>query len=468
MPINVVRLRDMKLLRRDALEPEVIEDVTKYFHRTQRQNWEAFESSLVEIVESHTKYAILSHRWEKDELDYTKAKALPQNFLQRRFKSQGREKIRKFCEQASQYSCDYVWFDTGCIDKSSSSELEESIRSMFNWYRNSEICIVYLAGTKSMLDPHKKDDWFKRGWTLQELLAPPRMKFFNSDWTPTTSSQYDIDRTTTLTRRVPEFSVRLSAASGIYPVERLHNYVPGVEQAREVLHWASARQTTRPEDMAYCLIGLLNLELSVAYGEGYPTAFYRLQVEVMRRTEDRGLFFWSGSPSSHSSMLAATVFGFRQPVPWSDDGVRSDGYYSACLDRDPTITLTNCGIRMSIPLYSVELDPTTRNTSRKTTGGRTYSLVLWVPGLGCRANIQIWFHREVKASEIRQDWAIGLLGSAYITRKQHSTFLPILLTRGSESSSQRYVRLFTDRFLLEINIERDNPTLKEPEVIYIK
>ncbi|KAL0959400.1 hypothetical protein HGRIS_014649 [Hohenbuehelia grisea] len=239
-------------------------------------------------------------------------------------------------------------------------------------------------------------------------------------------------------------------------------------KAREVLHWASARQTTRPEDLAYCLIGLLNLELSVAYGEGYPTAFYRLQAEVMRRTEDRGLFFWCGAPSSYSTMFAASVAGFREPAPWSDAGVRSDWYYSSCLDADPTITLTNCGIRMSIPLYSVELNPGAGNTSRKTLGGVVYSLMLWVSGLSCQAKVQIQLQSELNPEEIKESWVIGLLGSAYITHRKHSTFLPILLRRGSDSLSKRYFRLFSDRFLLDINIERDSPGLKDPEVIYIK
>jgi hypothetical protein len=39
----------------------------------------------------------------------------------------GLSKLVKFCELALQYDCKYVWFDTGCINKESSTELEESI-----------------------------------------------------------------------------------------------------------------------------------------------------------------------------------------------------------------------------------------------------------------------------------------------------------------------------------------------------
>ena len=86
-------------------------------------------------------------------------------------------KLIEFFNISSKYGCNYVWFDSGRIDKSSSMELEESIRSMFNWYRNSKICIVHLADTTS-LPTLERDPWFTRGWTLQELLAPKRVKFF--------------------------------------------------------------------------------------------------------------------------------------------------------------------------------------------------------------------------------------------------------------------------------------------------
>lgn len=72
--------------------------------------------------------------------------------------------------------------DTVCINKESSAELDESIRSMFKWYGGAKICIVYLAGTTS-LDDMERDNWFKRGWTLQELLAPHCVRFFTANWT---------------------------------------------------------------------------------------------------------------------------------------------------------------------------------------------------------------------------------------------------------------------------------------------
>ncbi|EGO20253.1 hypothetical protein SERLADRAFT_477644, partial [Serpula lacrymans var. lacrymans S7.9] len=56
--------------------------------------------------------------------------------------------------------------------------------------------------------------------------------------------------------------------------------------------------------MAYCLIGILDVSLSISYGEG-QRAFYRLQVEIVRNTNDWGLFLWKGEPSKYNSAIAA-------------------------------------------------------------------------------------------------------------------------------------------------------------------
>ena len=102
-------------------------------------------------------------------------------------------KLVEFFNISFKYGCNYVWFDSGCIDKSSSTELEESIRSMFNWYRNSKICIVHLADTTSFRTL-RQDPWFTRGWTLQELLAPRRIKFFEKSWRHVTLDSINNDK----------------------------------------------------------------------------------------------------------------------------------------------------------------------------------------------------------------------------------------------------------------------------------
>jgi hypothetical protein len=126
------------------------------------------------------KYAILSHRWEEEEVLYDdirdgvtdKVRAL-----------KGYNKVRPSCEVARQEGYDYIWIDTCCIDKASSAELSESINSMFTWYRNAAVCYAYLSDIRPQVfqwespTPFTSSLWFTRGWTLQELIAPSTIIF---------------------------------------------------------------------------------------------------------------------------------------------------------------------------------------------------------------------------------------------------------------------------------------------------
>ena len=171
-------------------------------------------------------------------------------------------KLVEFFKVSLEYGCNYVWFDTGCIDKSSSTELEESIRSMFNWYRNSKICIVHLANTTN-LATLKRDPWFTRGWTLQELLAPKRIRFFTKLWEPIIPfGLTDNDKDHDSKLGVPLWQ-NISSITNI-PVCTLLDFTPGINHAMDALVWASKRKTTRVEDIAYCLIGLWGIPLLIA------------------------------------------------------------------------------------------------------------------------------------------------------------------------------------------------------------
>jgi hypothetical protein len=132
-------------------------------------------------------YAILSHTWL---LDNSKEVSLQDLQAGRAEDKVGYDKIR-FCEQqALADGLQYFWVDTCCIDKSSSAELTEAINSMYRWYQQSTKCYVYLTDVQdSALDTGGKDTrppwedmlrgsrWLRRGWTLQELIAPKVVEF---------------------------------------------------------------------------------------------------------------------------------------------------------------------------------------------------------------------------------------------------------------------------------------------------
>lgn len=56
--------------------------------------------------------------------------------------------------------------------------------------------------------------------------------------------------------------------------------------------WAAKRETTRVEDMAYCLMGLFNVSMPLLYGEG-ERAFLRLQEHITHASTDHTIFAWN-------------------------------------------------------------------------------------------------------------------------------------------------------------------------------
>lgn len=229
-------------------------------------------------------YAILSHRWESEEVTYQDMRLAAPSMRNRNKK--GFYKIRQCCRQALADKLAYVWIDTCCIDKTSSVELSEAINSMYHWYEKSTVCYAYLSDVEPEYYDHdlllfggarsrelRRDleeqltnsKWWTRGWTLQELIAPREVLFFGKDeygWCYVGSKRtliHPIVRKTGIDRDV------------------LHGMSVESCSIAMRMSWASDRQTTRIEDTAYCLLGIFRVNMPLLYGEG-PRAFLRLQV----------------------------------------------------------------------------------------------------------------------------------------------------------------------------------------------
>ncbi|KAI0839112.1 HET-domain-containing protein [Hypoxylon sp. FL0890] len=236
-----------------------------------------------------SKYAVLSHRWGDDEVSYHDwlARSLRPELRDRR----GFQKIQRCCEQAIKDDIDWVWIDTCCIDKTSSQELSEAINSMFRWYRRSTVCYAYLYDYDgSELDAERlgECEWFFRGWTLQELIAPGIVDFYNKDW-QRFGSKSDEDV--------------CAAISKITSIDTEFLLGADVESASVAkrMSWASARKTSRTEDVAYCLLGIFDINMPLLYGEGRK-AFQRLQEEILKTyPADHSLYAW-GTPVESSSI----------------------------------------------------------------------------------------------------------------------------------------------------------------------
>ena len=213
----------------------------------------------------------------------------------------GYEKLRHLCEKAqADFACRYVWSDTCCINKESSSELEEAIRSMYRWYSLANICIVHLGRSLSV-DDFDQEPWFTRGWTLQELLAPKTMRFYGKDWNPICTELHKHEHGD---KGDEVITSAITRVTGI-PARHLQHFYPSCELVAQIMTWSAKRKTTRIEDTAYALLGLLNISIPIAYGEGHR-AFYRLMVALANECHTPSFFAWAGRHSDFSIALPSS------------------------------------------------------------------------------------------------------------------------------------------------------------------
>ncbi|KAK3639108.1 hypothetical protein LTR56_012657 [Elasticomyces elasticus] len=268
------------------------------------------------------KYSILSHCWSQDREN---PEVSHQAFLARSYNKDGAgyQKILRCCKLSKERGWEYTWIDTCCVDKTSSAELSETINSMFAWYRNSAECYVFMddltvdvlaeveeidaegrwrqgLGHEAITDVYAFIDsrWYARGWTLQELLAPSKVHFYN--------------RKTHLLGTKWTLAALIAYATGIHIA-----VIAGLEGVFDAsiaqrMSWASARQNTRPEDVAYSLLGIFDVNMPLLYGEG-DKAFMRLQEAIIRQSDDQSILAWGLHQDQKylSSVLAQAPSAFR-------------------------------------------------------------------------------------------------------------------------------------------------------------
>lgn len=334
-------------------------------------------------------YAILSHTWSEDEVLY-------QDLQSGHYRHKlGYIKIRYACDQARRDDLDWCWVDTCCIDKSSSAELSEAINSMFNWYKRARVCYAYLAdvrvhgsqsvqagelpeGHSSSLDadqaehqrgfkvstkgkekptdneladetlamsewtncsPHSVvrkaihgSRWFERGWTLQELIAPHFLSFYDASWCHL--GDRDLDLLDLVFNRTGLSSTVLGNPEVLRDIPIAHR-----------MSWMAHRKTTRKEDIAYCMLGLFCVNMPLLYGEE-DMAFIRLQEELARRFDDQSLFVFHTDSFQHyaRSLLAASPEDFAGCI----DLEKSDALEPAFIPEP--YRLTSDGLHISLPL----------------------------------------------------------------------------------------------------------------------
>ncbi|KAI1778913.1 HET-domain-containing protein [Hypoxylon cercidicola] len=281
-------------------------------------------------------YAILSHTWGEGEVSLQDLQAGrgPNN-------KAGYRKIVLACNQAKQHDLPWAWVDTCCIDKTSSAELSEAINSMYQWYKESDVCYAYLSDVGDEF-PYVADlprhgmkqvsRWFHRAWTLQELIAPRKLIFYNREWVEIGHRSWEkIATTVSEITRIPEEIIQ--------GVETLYPYSVAAKMS-----WAAHRSSTRLEDRAYSLIGLFDINMPLLYGEG-DKAFVRLQEEILKETDDHSLLCWTVPKDSPRAWTLESVFA-KSPDDFADSGnIRGNLF-----DSGAPSAMTNRGLEVRLRL----------------------------------------------------------------------------------------------------------------------
>ncbi|RYC58609.1 hypothetical protein CHU98_g7595 [Xylaria longipes] len=244
-------------------------------------------------------YAILSHTWGADELSLQDLQRWQVSKSSRSEDQSstttgdvavkaGFVKVRKAATFAAERRFAYLWVDTCCIDKTSSAELRTS-------------------GSR----------WFTRGWTLQELIAPRALLFLARDWSVLGNK-----------RNNPALIDVVANITGVPVTVLLGKARPGNISVASRLQWASERQTTRAEDIAYCLLGIFDVNMPLLYGEG-QRAFVRLQEAILKSTQSliKGL-----------SNVDTYQPEFARQVDYSDRWGRSPLWHAAATGATAAVT----------------------------------------------------------------------------------------------------------------------------------
>ncbi|KAK3365058.1 hypothetical protein B0T24DRAFT_652229 [Lasiosphaeria ovina] len=247
-------------------------------------------------------YAILSHTWGKptEELTFDDVKKGNVDKL-----GVGTDKFHGCCRLAKYHDAD-------------AEELREAINSMFRWYCDVHVCLVFLAD-------------ITRGWTLQELLAPRNLVFYNAAW---------VHLGTKL-----DFRNEIQRITGGHPPTRLEwRANVQVTSMAQRMSWAASRSTTREEDPAYCLLGIFDVMMPMLYEEA-----------IMRKTRDDSILAWN-LPALTKALRHASAAAYSV-----GSGVLAVGPlgFAACgqiarrkLSADDPLDVRGGNLRLNLRLYT--------------------------------------------------------------------------------------------------------------------
>jgi hypothetical protein len=262
---------------------------------------------------------------------------------------------------------------------------------MFKWYEASDRCYVYLVDVQFEDNTltFRDSEWFTRGWTLQELIAPRKMVFYDRNW-KTLGTKHSLRHYICWRTNIDEEVILNSSALRLRCVAQR-------------MSWAANRIKTREEDIAYCLLGIFRVNLTLLYGEGALSAFRRLQEAIILKTSDESIFAWAYNPRVFGNAtvplkkaLTSEAGDWPGKQTWQKDGqprartasmlAVSPRIFASCGDMKcgfPSSiphSVSNRGLDIELPLIDIELSECHPITALKNAPGIT-----WIALLRCEA-----------------------------------------------------------------------------------
>ena len=206
--------------------------------------------------------------------------------------------------------------DTCCINREDQGELAKTFTMMFRLYSSAAVTFAQLPDVsinpkeyqellvdekdpKKVIRPRvgrlENSEWFERGWTLQELLAPTKLYFFDRYWRFIGTKD--------------SLSAQIEQITNI-KAQYLHGDISKACIAVK-MSWLARRKTKEIEDMAYCMFGVFGITTFVRYGEG-ERAFVRLGEELLKQHHpDESIFAWRNPDPDRMEMPSCGLL-----APW--------------------------------------------------------------------------------------------------------------------------------------------------------
>lgn len=115
------------------------------------------------------------------------------------------------------------------------------------------------------------------------------------------------------------------------------------------MSWASGRETSREEDMAYCLMGIFDINMAMLYGEG-PKAFLRLQEEIIKTTPDVTLLAWQAKEDDGPAFMGVLA---SSPADFSHCSEIIRAITWTANSPELKFSISNLGVKTNMALFTL-------------------------------------------------------------------------------------------------------------------